>query len=250
MAIVEFGAGVVSIVGSIRGWTFQQNRSGNIIRGKPLQKKVATAKQTAQQALLVSLIQDFQQLTPGEKLAWDAFATSNTKENKFGQTKTLTGQNWFTTINAARGRLGLAQLSAPPANLLPVGITSFNLTVDATKIEISNITPDNPTDTGLFITTSFPNTLTTKLQRAPFRDTRVETGGPFGTIDLTTDWENTHSLPWPPGGFANCINIGVRLQPVRVSTGITGAAITKISGLDFVGSGIGSMEIESTFVVS
>lgn len=250
MARVEFGATVTGIIGSIRGWTFQRNRSGAIIRGKPKQKKVATAKQSAQRALLVSFIQDFQQLDPGDKLAWDAFATSNTKLNKFGETKVLTGQNWFTTINSARSALSLAQLSVPPANLLPEPITSFNLTVDATKIEIDTITPDNPTDTGIFITTTFPNTLTTKIQRSPFRDTRVESAGPFGTIDLTSDWETTHFLPWPPGGFANCINIGVRLQPVRISTGITGPALTVVSGLDFVGSGIGSMEISSTFIVS
>ncbi len=250
MALVEFGGGVVEIRGSIGGWTFQRNRAGTIVRLKPLQKKVATSKQTAQHSALVSLIQAFQQLTPGEKLAWDAFATGNTKQNVFGQDKILTGQNWFTTINSALTGLGLPQLTAPPANLLPEAITSFNLTVDASKIEISQIVPNNPTDTGIIITTSFPTTLTTKLQRSPFRSTTVVSSGPFGTIDLTSDWEIAHTLPWPPGGFANCINIGVRIQPVRISTGITTAGITLVSGLDFVGSGIGSMEIESTFIVS
>ncbi len=250
MAIVEFGALVTDIVGSVRGWTFQRNRSGNILRGKPKQKKVATVKQSAQQSELVSFIQAFQQLTPGEKLAWDAFASLNTKLNKFGETKVLTGQNWFTTVNSARDALGLSQLSAPPANLLPEAITSFDLTVDAVKIEIDQILPNSPTDTGLLITTTFPNTLTTKIQRSPFRDTKVVSSVPFNTIDLTSDWENTHLLPWPPGGVANCINIGVRLQPVRKSTGITGPAITKVSGLDFVNSGIDFMQIESTFFVS
>ena len=250
MAIVQFGATVTDITGSIEGWTFQRNRSGTIVRGKPRQKKVATVKQSAQRALLVSFIQAFQQLTPGEKLAWDAFATLNTKLNKFGETKVLTGQNWFTTVNSARTALGLAQLSAPPANLLPEAITSFDLTVDATKIEIDQIIPDSPTDTGILITTTFPNTLTTKIQRSPFRDTKVVSAVPFGTIDLTTDWENTHLLPWPPSGVAACINIGIRLQPVRKTTGITGPALTRVSGLDFANSGIGFMQIGSTFIVS
>lgn len=250
MAIVEFGAIVTDLVGSIEGWTFQRNRAGAIVRKKPRQKRVATSKQTLEQSAFVSLVQAFQRLAPGDKLAWDAFALSNSKENIFGQEKILTGQNWFTTINSARARLSLGQLDVPPANLLPEIITGFNLTVDNTKIEIDTITPNNPADTGLFIDTSFPVTLTTKLQRSPFRKTDTVAAGPFGTIDLTSDWEATHTLPWPPGGVANCINIGVRLQPVNTVTGITGPALVVVSGLDFVGSGIDFMEIGSTFIVS
>lgn len=250
MALVEFGAIVTDLVGSIEGWTFQRNRAGAIVRKKPRQKRVATSKQTLEQSAFVSLVQSFQALAPGDKLTWDAFALSNSKENTFGQEKILTGQNWFTTINSARARLSLGQLDVPPANLLPVPITGFNLTVDATKIEIDTITPNNPSDTGLFIDTTFPVTLTTKLQRSPFRKTDTVATGPFGVIDLTTDWEATHTLPWPPGGVANCINIGVRLQPVNTVTGITGPALVVVSGLDFVGSGIDFMEIGSTFIVS
>lgn len=250
MALAEFGAIVTDLVGSIEGWTFQRTRAGVIVRSKPRQKKVATPKQTSEQTAFVSLVQAFQELSPGDKLAWDAFSLSNSKENIFGQEKLLTGQNWFTAINSARARLALGQLDVPPAALLPVPITSFNLTVDATKIEIDTITPNNPADTGIFIDTTFPVTLTTKLQRSPFRKTDTVAAGPFGTIDLTSDWEATHSLSWPPGGVANCINIGVRLQPVRVSTGITGPALVVVSGLDFVGSGVDFMEIGSTFFVS
>lgn len=250
MARVEFGAGITEIVGSIEGWTFQRTRAGSIVRRKPRQKKVSTSKQTLEQSAFVALIQAFQILAPGDKLAWDAFALSNRKENIFGQEKILTGQNWFTTINSAKARLGLAQLDVPPANLLPEIITGFNLVVDAVKIEISSITPNSPTDTGLFIDTTFPVTQTTKLQRSPFRKTDTVNAGPFGTIDLTTDWETAHRLSWPPGGFADCINVGVRLVPVNTVTGITGPATVIVGGIDFVGSGIDFMEIGSTFIVS
>ncbi len=250
MAIVEFGAGVTKITGSIGGWTFQRSGAGFIVRNKPLQRKFSSPKQTEAQANFVSQIQAFQELSPGDKLTWGAFADSNPKENKFGQVKALSGQNWFTSVNSAKARLSLGQLSVPPANLLPEVITSFNLVVDATKIEISAITPNNPADTGLFIDTTFPITRLSRIEQSAFRETDTVSAGPFGTIDLTTDWETAHKGSWPPGGFATCINIGVSLQPVRLSTGITGPRIVLISGLDFVGAGIGSMEIESTFIVS
>lgn len=250
MAIVEFGAGITALKGSIQGWTFQQNRAGHIVRSRPRPTKNPTADQTTEQSQFVSLIQDFQQLTPGQKLTWDAFSINNPKTNRFGEEKILTGQNWFTTINNARARLALGQLSVPPANLLPEAITSFNLVVDATKIEIDTITPNNPTDTGIFIFSSFPTTQTTKLNRTALRETKIISSGPFGTVNLTSDWETTHRLSWPPGGIANCINVAIQLVPVRVTTGITGPGLTVVGGLDFVGSGIDFMEIGSTFIVS
>lgn len=250
MALVTFGAGITEIVGSIQGWTFQSTRAGFIVRGRPRQKKVATSKQTLEQAAFVSLIQQFQDLTGGDKLAWDSFANNNPKENIFGKTKILTGQNWFTTINSARLRLALGILTVPPAALLPEQITSFDLLVNGSKIEISDILPNNPTDTGIFIDTTFPVSTASKLQRSPFRKTDTVNSGPFGTIDLTSDWEAAHALTWPPGGSAECINIGVRLVPVRVSTGITGAGLVNLSGIDFATSGIGFMQIGTTFRVS
>jgi len=250
VAIVEFGAGVVNIVGSIRGWTFQFTRAGTIVRTKPIQRKSSTPKQTAEQAAFVTQIQAFQVLSLGDKVAWDAFAAMTPKENKFGQQKLLTGQNWFVSVNSALARLGLPQQDTPPANILPVPITSFNLTVDPTKIEIDGLTPNNPTDTGIFIDTTFPTTQLSRAQRSPFRVTDTVNSGPFGTIDLTTDWETAHALNWPAGTVNDCVTIGVRLQPVNTVTGITGAAITLIRDIDSSMSGIGFMEIGVDFIVS
>ena len=250
MAIVEFGGTVTGLTGSVGGWTFQRTRAGNIVRTKPRPPISPTTEQTAAQAVFFGLIQSFQALTPGQKLAWDAFAVANPKVNRFGQSKQLTGQNWFTSINAARGRLALIQLSVPPALLLPPAITSFNLVVDAVKIEVSGITPNTPADTALFIYTTFPNTLTTNKQRSAFRFTQTVFNQPFGTINLTFLWGEVHNLLWPVSGAAECIDIGVEIVPVRKSTGITGPGIQVIGGLDFATAGIGFMEIESTFLVS
>lgn len=250
MALVEFGGTVTNLTGSVGGWTFQRNRAGAIVRNKPRGPIAPTPSQTAQQAQFFSLIQAFQALSVADKLAWNAFAIANPKVNRFGITKVLTGQNWYTSINDSRDRLALARLSTPPTFSAPEAITSFNLVVDAVKIEISSITPNNPTDTGIFIATTFPNTLTTNKQRSAFRATKDVSSGPFGTIDLTSDWEAAHNLIWPPSGIAACINIGVVIVPVRPTTGITGVGLQKIGGVDFATAGIGFMEIGATFIVS
>jgi len=250
MAIVQFGGGIVNMVGSIQGWTFQFTRAGAIVRTKPVQRVSSTPKQTLQQANFVSFLQAFQALDPGDKLAWDAFSQINLKTNKFGQQKILTGQNWFTTVNSARARLGDPQLDTPPSADLPVLIIGFDLLVDASKIEVSGIVPDDPTDTKLFVETTSPVSQLARNQRSPFRATGPVLSPPFGTIDLTSDWETAHGLTWPAGGNADCYNIGVRLQPVNDVTGITGPAVTLIRGLDFSTAGIGFMEIGTDFIVS
>jgi len=249
MALVEFGALVTSLKGSIGGWTFQRNRSGNIVRLKPRTTVNPTSKQTVIQSEFVSLIQGFQALTTAQKLLWDDFATLNTKENKFGFAKTLSGQNWYQSVNFQRERLGLARLLVPPANLLPEQIVAFDLTVNLSKIEISNIFPNDPTDTGILIATTTANTLLTDKQRSAFRETKVETGGPFGTIDITAQWEATHGINWPAGSDLDCISVGVEIVPVRGTTGITGTRIVKVNTGTASDLGIGEMAIGSTFVV-
>jgi len=250
VARVLFGGGVVNMIGSVKGWTFQFTRAGSIVRTKPIQRRSSTPKQTLEQTAFVSQIQAFQALDPGDKLAWDSFANMTPKTNKFGQDKILTGQNWFTTVNSANARLGNPQADTPPAADLPELITGFDLVVDNTKIEISTITPNNPTDTKIFIDTTFPVSQLARNQRSPFRKTVDFISPPFGTVDLTSDWEAAHSLSWPAGGSADCYNIGVRLQPVNYVTGITGPAVTLIKGLDFANAGVGFMEIGVDFIVS
>jgi len=249
MAIVEFAAPVTALTGSVGGWTFQRNRSGNIVRIKPRSTVNPTARQTTVQSKFISLIQAFQALTSGQKLQWEAFAAANTKENRFGVQKELSGQNWFSSVNFARESLGLAILLVPPANLLPEQITAFTLTVDLTKIEISALVPNTPTDTGILIFTTTANTLLTTAQRSDFRATEIVTGGPFGTIDLTASWESTHKLDWPVGSDLDCLSVGVAIVPVRASTGITGTRIVQINTGTVVALGVGSAVIGTSNVV-
>jgi len=250
MGKVTFGALVTDITGSIGGLTFQTNRSGNIVRLRPGPRRTSTTKQTISHQKHIEFLQLFQQLTGANKTDWNDFALANTKTDRFGQVRTLTGQNWFESVNQNRELVGESILNSPPVHILPAAVQDYALTVDQSKIEIAFSPSFNPTDGALLVMTTYPTTRTTTSFRTAIRTTKVIPSGPFVTIDLTSDWESTHSIPYPPSTIANCIDIGVSVQVIRKSSGIQSTALFKTSGTLLSALGIGEMAIGTTFVVS
>ncbi|MEE8209003.1 MAG: hypothetical protein V3T88_08660 [Nitrosomonadaceae bacterium] len=250
MAKVTLGVIVADIKGSIGGVTFQNNRSGLIIRARSGPRKTTSAKQTLAHQDHISAIQSFQALTLAEKTLWNDFAAVNTKVNRFGQVRELTGQNWFETIKLNRALFGLPQLDVPPVATLAIAVPPYTLVVDQTKIEVTFSPAFDPADNGLYIFTTYPLTRTTTNFRRALRKSKVITSGPFGTIDLTADWEATHGIPYPPSSAINCFNVGVLIQTINKTSGIPSPGLIEIGGTDSVPSGIGAMQIGTTFVVS
>ena len=249
MAKVQFAAPVSSLSGSVGGWTFQTNRSGAIVRLRPRGLQTPSPKQAVSIATNIELITAFTSLSPGNKTLWDDFAIANTHEDRFGTTRTLTGQNWFISINRNRLLLNLSILNSPPVHSLPNGNSNFTIVIDDTKIEITKTAPTSPADTAFKIFTTPPlNRRTTSLQSS-LRLTTIITAIPFTVEDITAAWVSTHNCLWPPSLVQNMFTIGIQMQLVRVSTGITIAGNTQLSQLVFPAMGIGFMTIGSTFIV-
>ena len=151
MAKVEFGALVTALSGSIGGWTFHRNRSGNIVRSRGAALRNSTTKQTLAHQSHIKFLQLFQALTQVNKDLWNDFADTFTKTDKFGTVKTLTGQNWFESIGFNRELVGESILDSPPAHILPVAMQDFNLVVGSAEIEIIFNAAFNPADNALVI---------------------------------------------------------------------------------------------------
>lgn len=249
MAKVQFGAIIDTITGSVGGWTFHRNRSGNIVRSRGAALRNSTTKQTKAHQLHIKFLQLFQALTQANKDLWNVFADTFTKTDKFGQVKTLSGQNWFESINFNRELVGLPILDAPPVRDLPLATRDYQLAVGSRKIEII-FTPDfDPADTALIIFTTTFNTRITTSQRQFQRLTKVIPSGPFGTIDLTADWENTHGTPWPPSAPPICGRIATEVRTLRKSSGIASTALSKTDEIVTGQEGIGFWIIGFDFEV-
>lgn len=249
MARVQFAAPITVIKGSIGGWTFHKNRSGNIIRLRGQASKESTTKQTAAHELHQSFLQQFQKLGLPSKQLWDTFALTFTKDNKFGETKTLTGQNWFESVNQNRGLINESILEIPPDHLLPVGVPATVLTIDETAITLNVATGTDLTDIAFIIRSTFPHTRTTTSVRSALRLTKIITTAAPGIIDITSDWEAAHGLNYPPSTIAACFTITVMIQTMQKTSGITSAGLTLVDDLRIPVQGIGVMIIGSTFEV-
>lgn len=241
---------ITDITGSIGGLTFQSNRSGKIVRLRGGPRRVSTSKQTLAHQTHIKFLQLFQQLSLTNKTDWDDFASLNTKINRFGTVKTLTGQNWFESINQNRDKFGLSVLTSPPTHVLPVAVQDYTLTVNQTKIEIVFSPAFNPTDNGIMILTTYPFTRITNSFRTALRLTKLIPSPPYTTINITADWKSTHSLPYPPSSNVNCYTIGVMVQTINKNSGIASTGLIKVDDTFLSAFGIGTMTIGTTFIVS
>lgn len=249
MAKVQYAAPVTSLSGSIGGWTFQTNRSGNIVRLRPKGLQSPSPLQSASITTHLQLVSAFTELTPLQKQDWDDFSVAHTHEDRFGTTRTLTGQNWFISINRNRLLLNLGILNAPPMFFLPIGNANFTIVIDDTKIEITKSAPQSPNDTAFKIFTTPPLGRATTSLQSSLRLTKVIDTIPFTTVDITSDWEATHGCDWPPSPVANRFTIGIQMQLVRITSGIDEAGNTQLGFLCDPPVGVGFWIIETDFEV-
>jgi len=249
MALVEYGAGISALRGSIGGWTFHKNRAGNIVRLRSGTHKQTTPKQDAAIARHVDILSAWQELTGVQKVAWDSFANAHTKTDMWGDVRTLTGQNWFETVNLNRELVGNPRIATPPSYSLPIGNTNFSVTVDATQILITKNPPLNPADTGLIIRTTPPLSRSTTSLRSSLRLTYTNPSGPFTPFDIKNFWTATHGCFWPPSPVTSVFTIGIMLQLIRKTSGITSPGNTLLGDLVVSPEGIGFWAIEVDFEV-
>jgi len=249
VARVQFGAIVTELVGSIGGFTFQKNRSGSIVRLRGNPSRSATPKQTIAHQNHIRFLQLWQTLSSAERTLFNDFADTFPKTTKFGTVKTLTGQNWFESINFNRELFGLSVLTSPPAHDLPVALPGFDFVVGTSEIEIVFAVPFNPVDNGLIIETTTLSTRSTTSFRRASRLTKVLDSGPFSTIDLTGDWESTHGVPWPPGSGDICGSLGVMVRTVNKNSGIASEGSLRSDGVVTGEEGVGFWAIDFDFEV-
>lgn len=244
MARVRYGGGITAITGSIGGWTFQSNRSGSIIRMRGWPPKSWSNNQNTARNLHQYFIWSWQQLNLGQKATWDVLASAHTKINKFGQTKTLSGFNWFESINFARLKCGLSELTEAPTYSAPSSVPSYQLLITNEYIKVYLASPQTITDNYLFIRATMPiSQVSTSFNRF-MRLIKVVQSDVFDTVDVTSDWESYFGLTWSDIAASNNCRIGVMLQTVDINSGVTS------EGTSFVNApsgGIGYMQIGTTF---
>lgn len=249
MAIVRYGAGITEFIGSIGGWTFQRNAAGSIVRLRPIQKKRITEKQSIAVNKHIGYLQLYSVLSLTNKRLWSDFAELHTKYNLFGQLKTLTGQNWFESINYNLQLADQMSVSIPPAYKLPVNVPNYSVNLTDEKIELIFDEPADPPNNYLIIRTTFPITSISKSIQSYIRLTLIHKSFPVTKIDITAAYKETHEIDWPPSPDPYRFIVSVMVQTVDITSGIASVGLIKQDSLYLPSRGIGIWIIEDTFIV-
>lgn len=231
MARVQYGAMITGLIGSIRGMTYQNNSSGTIVRGRPQTRRTSTIQQTESHNTHIAQLQAWQTLSPSQKDEWTAYAAAWTKINKLGQTKKLTGQNWFESVNIKLNQIGAAAVTSPPAHVLPSAPPSFTIDITDDDFLLHFAEGFDYTNNAICVWATFPtkeNNLSVNKIR---RQIKVITADPAGAVNITSDWSNSTGLAWLPSTLFPNTNIVVCLQSVNKSSGISSAFLCNLAAV-------------------
>lgn len=209
------------LAGSVGGNTFQRNSAGTIVRSRPMVNRKSSIKQQAAHQAQQNLLFEWQEIGSDLRDDWNTFASAHNKTNKFGQEKTLTGQNWFTSVNYMRLLMGETLLTSPPSYDLPTDAPDFEISVTSTDIFIILGTPPDWDEMSLLVWASLPTTRQkSSINQLRKLATCVNTAA-SDTITITSFWEEATGMTWDPVALFPAVNIFVCLEIIRRSSGIT-----------------------------
>jgi len=132
MAIVQFGATVSGIRGTIGGVTFSANRTANYAKQYSRPPVSRTIKQISTRAALVDNSILWAGLTPQDRLDWETFAYPNDNEHDFDPwsvRRYLTGFQWFCRAQQRRSSLALTNPGSVPSGPAATAITGLALDI-------------------------------------------------------------------------------------------------------------------------
>jgi len=234
MARVIYGPIITDIKGSIGGMTFQKNGSGQIARLKPRKNQTNTQKQRDQQPRLKQVQREWNLLSLVNKISWNDFAGVNQKIGLDGQNKTLTGYQWFLSINQNRLLFDNSILLVPPVYEIVNPIDSVNLNFDASGLRFDIVRNDLITNYNEIAYCSF---VINSVSKFDFNLTRLirklpDTFRQIITIDNSgtrLEWSNYFNSQFPPNlGNKPFYLIGY-VRDISLSSGISSLAYTTIS---------------------
>jgi hypothetical protein len=231
MARVTYGSGVTELAGSIGGVTYQKNTSGNIAKLRPKPTVNPSALQAEYQTNMATLVSFWPTLSQANKDTWDAFAIAHNHTTPWGETKTLSGYQWFLSVNLNRLLSDLAILSTAPAWPTIPAVPDFTIQVSATYIRLYWNPAFTPYGWWILYVTLPLRQSSIKLRRSLFLLSVVKSAAAVTTYDFTSLYETFANVTWASFyGSADC-SIIARVKQLSPTHGITSAfasAIVKI----------------------
>jgi len=219
MAQVTYGPTITELAGSIGGVTYQKNASGNIAKLRSNPTVNPTSLQATYHTRLAKLVAFWPTLSQADKDLWNAHALAHDHLTVWGETKTLSGYQWFLSCNLYHLNTSPTPLSNPEAWVVYDAPTTFTLEagVDVFSIKWS---PDYNPEAYLLIYISLPlRQSSLKMRKSLFFVSYTAYDTLFSGIAITSIFESLANVTWTTfKASANC-SIIVRLARGDIAAG-------------------------------
>jgi hypothetical protein len=226
MARVTYGSIITDIKGSIGGITFQHNANAKIARLRFTKAKKNTQKQITKITEFQTVLSLWQTLDGTEKAAWNAFAATYTKEDKWGNVKTLSGFQYFNSINNYLLLISESMITAPPTWSTPLVVQDYTAVAIFNDFSINWSPSFAHTSEYLLLFTS-PLLRTVSLaNRKVLRLTSIIVPGTDSSYDYLSDWQAAHNIPVPIAGSPSKKFIFTAVMSVHETKGLVSALNT------------------------
>lgn len=196
MARVTYGESITEYAGSIGGITYLRNASGPIAKLRSLPPLNPSPDQSTYQTNMAILVAYWPTLSQANKDSWDALAAAHDKTTPWGETKTLSGYQWFLSVNLLRLSTGQALRSSPAAWHVYAPPDSFDLVATGTYLRVEWDPAYDPEDCLLFYLTLPLRQSSLKLRRSLFYVGYNRPVGALSNFDLTSWFESLANVTW------------------------------------------------------
>ena len=246
MAIVQTGAVVTHIKGSVAGNTFQRSAAGLTMRSKPKPVGRGSNQQHNQRNIIAQLNFAWTNLTDAQRAVWSSFAVFTNgvgKTNKQNQSAN-TGKTQFFAVNSWLLIYGKPILSAPTiVTALQQNIPCPPYFTKSDNLGRTTLNLDTSTQI-LVVQVSLPQSVSTNTNNTGFR-TMVYNMVNGDIQDWSAAYLKTFGLPLTLGK-----KYWIQLLVVDFTTGaISPKAKALVLYTSSPGGGIGFMIIDSTFII-
>lgn len=206
MALVKYGATVSQLSGSIGGIVYARNKGGAYIRTRTSPTQPNSELQVGARTLFSGAVNTWTNvLTPGERTAWNAYASAIPYTDVFGETRYYSGQQRYVQCYVALVNCGGTPVTAATAPSIftaaeIVGSDALAVNQGATVANstVSIVNSTGPSDVAagdkLLIHIGGPITAAKNYFNGPWRYAAsgvYATGGKYPDIVATDPWART-----------------------------------------------------------
>lgn len=231
MARVTYGESITEYAGSIGGVTFLKNASGPIAKLRSNPPVNPSPDQSTHQTRMAMLVALWPTLSQGEKDSWNTIAAAHDKTTPWGETKTLSGYQWFLSTNLIRLKITATTQKTAPAWIALSPPDQFTIETSSTYIRAA-WSPAFDTIFSLLAYVSLPlRQSSIKLRRSLFYIKQYYHPPALDNWDLTEEIRTLFNVTWSTFFASSDCSIIIRIMVCHAYYGWTSAftsAIVKI----------------------